>query len=352
VGFNPSSLLQVSIDTRGSGYAQGQVGAVYRLLLNRLSAIPGVVSVTAVRNRVMQGGMMRARFPIPGRALDPDESWQAAEVGPSFFETMGIPVLRGRAFTADDYAHERRVVAVSEAFVRRYFPDEDPLGKRIGEPRDGMREIIAVVKDATLNAVRQDPEPFMYFIAPKEPNRFDALEVRAAANTDAIARAIRQEVQRIHPRLLVDIATMQHHIDRSIAKERMVAATSAFFSLFGLLLAAIGIFGVASYTVAQRTNELGIRIALGAGRWRVVRESLRETMWVFSIGLAAGVAAAAAAIRLTTSLISDLLFGVTPTDAANIGIAVLVLAAVALAACVFPARHATRIDPLTAIRYE
>ena len=132
----------------------------------------------------------------------------------------------------------------------------------------------------------------------------------------------------------------------------MVAATSAFFSLLGLLLASIGIFGVASYTVAQRTTELGIRMALGAGRWSVIRESLRDTMLVFGVGLVAGIVAAIAAVRLTASFIADLLFGLTATDAANLVGPVLVMIAVALAACILPAHRATRIDPLTAIRHE
>jgi ABC-type antimicrobial peptide transport system permease subunit len=192
----------------------------------------------------------------------------------------------------------------------------------------------------------------MYFMALGEPDRIGALEVRAAGDTGAIARALREEIQRVSPRLLVDIRTMREEIDRNIAKERMVATTSAFFGLLGLLLVSIGVFGVASYTVAQRTTELGIRTALGASRWSVIRESLRDTMQVFGIGLAAGIIAAIVAVRLTASFISDLLFGLTAADVANFVAAVLVIVAVALAACILPARHATRIDVLTAIRNE
>jgi ABC-type antimicrobial peptide transport system permease subunit len=192
----------------------------------------------------------------------------------------------------------------------------------------------------------------MYFMALGEPDRIGALEVRTAGDTTAIARAIREEIQRISPRLLVDIRTMRQEIDRNIAKERMVATTSAFFGLLGLLLVSIGIFGVASYTVAQRTSELGIRMALGATPWSVVRESLRDTIVVFGAGLAAGVMAAIAAVQLTASFISDLLFGLTSTDVTNIVGAMLLMVGVALAACILPARRATRIDPLTAIRHQ
>ena len=350
VGFNPESLLQVSLDTRGSGYREGQVGGLYRLLLERVSAIPGVLSVSGIRNDVMRGNFSRGMMAIPGRSLDRGEAWSLASVGPSFFETMNIPVVRGRAFTAADFAHERRCVIISEAFARRYFPNDDAVGKRIGDPPD--TEIIGVVRDARLTAVRTENGPMMYFMAPREPDRIGALEVRTAGDTAAIARAAREEVQRVNRRLVVDIRTMRQEIDRNIAKERLVAATSAFFSLLGLLLVSIGIFGVASFTVAQRTSELGIRTALGASRWSVIRESLRDTMQVFGTGLTAGIILAIVVVRLTASFISDLLFGLTAADVANIVAAVLVMVAVALAACILPARRATRIDVLTAIRNE
>ena len=350
VGFNPERLLQVSLDTQGSGYREGQIGGLYQLLLERVSAIPGVQSVTGIRDNVMHGNSTRSMMPIPGRTLVPDDAWNSASVGPSFFETMNIPVLRGRTFTAADFAQGRRRVIISEAFAKRYFQNEDPVGKRIGDPPN--TEIIGVVRDARLTAVRTDSGPMMYFMAPREPDRVAALQVRTGGNAYAVARAVREEVRRVHPRLLVDIRTMRQEIDRNIAKERMVAATSAFFSLLGLLLVSIGIFGVASYTVAQRTNELGIRRALGASRWSVIRESLRDTMQVFGAGLAAGILAAIVAVRLTASFISDLLFGLTAGDLANIVGAVLLMVAVAVAACILPARRATRIDVLTAIRDE
>jgi predicted permease len=348
VGFNPDSLLQVSLDSHGSGYREGQIEGLYRLLLERVSAIPGVRSVTGARNPVMRSSLSRTSFRSlgPGRTLAPDEAWDSIEVGPSFFETMNIPVLRGRTFTAADFARGRTLVIVSEAFARHYFPNEDPTVGKIGET------IIGVVRDAKLASLRRDSGPMMYFMALRTANRLDALEIRTAGDPDLIAQSVVQEIRRVNPRLLVGISTMRQEIDRSIAKERLVAATSAFFSLLGLMLVSIGIFGVASSTVVQRTNELGIRMALGAGRWSVIRESLRDTMVFFGAGLAAGIIAAIVAVRLTASVISDLLFGLTAADAANIVGAVLLLLVVALTACILPARRATRIDPLAAIRHE
>ncbi|HEY7502319.1 MAG TPA: ABC transporter permease [Vicinamibacterales bacterium] len=349
VGFNPERLMQVSIDTRSAGYGEGQVGAVYRLLLERVGGIPGVASVTGIRNPVMRHSLSRCMMQFASATLASvrmasDEPWQCADVGPSFFETMGIPVLQGRAFTAADFDQDRRFIVVNEAFAKRYFPNQDPIALQIG--------IIGIVGNTKLAGVRAERAPMTYQQTRREPDRINALEVRAAGDPRAVVDAIRAEVQRVNPRLFLEIRTMRQEIDRDIAKERMVAAASAFFSLLGLLLVSIGIFGVASYTVAQRTTELGIRMALGASRRAVIGASLRDTMLVFGAGLAAGIVAAIAAVRFTASLISDLLFGLTATDVTNLVGAVLVMVAVACAACVLPARRATRIDPLGAIRCE
>jgi ABC-type antimicrobial peptide transport system permease subunit len=183
-------------------------------------------------------------------------------------------------------------------------------------------------------------------------NYRDEHQLRTARDTQSIAPAIREALQAVNPKLFTGITSVGEAINKNIAKERMVAAISAFFGLLGLSLACMGLFGVASSTVTQRTNELGIRMALGADRWSVVREALRDTMLVFGAGLTAGVIAAILAVRVTASFIADLLFGLTPTDATNMAGAVLVMIGVAWAACILPARRATRIDPLAAIRHE
>ena len=345
IGFNPDRLMQVSIDTRFAGYGKGQVGAVYRLLLESVAALPGVHSVTGVRNPVLRHSLSRMAIRLPGVDFGQGEFWDGADVGPSFFETMGIPVIRGRTFTAADFAGDQRgLFVVNESWVKRYFPNDDPVARQIG--------IIGVVSDVKLDGVRTEVRPMMFAMAAKEPDRVNALEVRTASDPEAVVPGIREAIQRINPKLLVGIRTMHEDIERDIAKERMVAALSAFFSFLGLLLASIGIFGVASYAVAQRTKELAIRRALGADRWSVIRESLRETMVVFGLGLALGTLAAIAAVRVTDSLIADLLFGLTATDAGNIAAAVTVMVTLALAACVLPAHRATTIDPLAGLRDE
>jgi len=247
---------------------------------------------------------------------------------------------------ADRILANDTLVIVSEAFAKHYFPNEDPTSGRVGEV------IIGVVRDTKLAGVRTENGPLMYQLAPREPDRFDALVVRTAGETEAIGNAIRDEIRRVNPRLMTDIRTMRQEIDRSIAKERMVAATSALFSLFGLLLAAIGIYGVASSTVAQRTNEIGVRMALGAGAWPVIRDALRDTIVVFAAGLAVGILAAIAVLRVTASFVSDLLFGLNALDAANVSVSAFAMVLVVLVACIVPARRATSVDPVIALRYE
>jgi ABC-type antimicrobial peptide transport system permease subunit len=167
-----------------------------------------------------------------------------------------------------------------------------------------------------------------------------------------VARTVQEEIRRINPRLLLGVKTMREEMDTSILRERMVAAISAFFSTLALVLACVGLFGLASYTVAQRTNELGIRIALGASRWSVILEALGDILLLFGVGLVVGVMMAIGGTRLAAGAMSDLLFGLTATDSVNIAIAVLIMIGVATLACLVPAHRAAKVDPLTAIRYE
>jgi hypothetical protein len=281
---------------------------------------------------------------MPGLNIDPDtDVWESAEVGPAFFETMGLPLLRGRTFSPADFVEERPVYVANEAFVKRFSPGRDPVG---------IAGIIGIVPDARIVGMRASEGPRLFTHARKEPDRVNSLLVRTTGDSPATVAAIGTAVRAVNPRLFLEVLTLRQEMERDLTRERMVAATSTFFSLLGLLLAMIGIFGVASYTVAQRTNELGIRMALGAGRGRVVFESLRETLVVFGAGLAVGIVAAVIVVRVTASMISGLLFGLAPTDSLTIVGAGLAMVAVAALACILPARHATRIDPLAAIRRE
>jgi predicted permease len=350
VGFKTDNLLQVTLDTAGAGYQRGQVGGLYRTVLEKVSAIPGVSSVAGIRNAVMQNSRTRRLMPLRGEPLGMDQAWDGVAVTASFFSTMGIETVRGRTFTEDDFAAKRMLVVVNESFAKRYFPNEDPVGLRVGARND--IEIVGIVRDARLADLRQKSDPMMYEMAPEEPDRVSGLVVRFSAPFAAVGPAIRETLRGIHPRLVVDVRTMKGEMDRSLARERLVAATSGFFGVLALLLASIGIYGVASSAVAQRTRDIGIRMALGARSAAVVRESLRGVARSLGAGLILGVGAAVIALRLANSLISDLLFGLTPTDAFNLLAASGVMALVAMGASFVPARRATTVNPLDVIRHE
>jgi predicted permease len=346
LGFDPRNLLQVGIDTPFAGYRQGQVNTVYKLLVDRLASIPGVEGVTGGRNPVLAG--MLAGVPTPPSS--------GADVDARFFEIMRIPLLRGRTFGPHDETRSGPVAVISESYAKQIFPGEDAVGKRIPAAMiygpGAYGEVVGVVADAKLMSVRWNVPMIYSPLLQGETDRVSAIEIRTSGDAAAIAHAVQDEVRRINPRLLTSIRPMQEVIDRSMAQERLVAATSGFFGVLGVILAGIGLFGVASFTVAQRTSELGIRIALGAGRWDVIRESLRDTALLFAIGLVAGGAAAFAGTRLAANLISGLLYGLSATDWRNIAVAGLLMIAVAIAACLIPALRAARVDPLKAIRYE
>jgi len=291
---------------------------------------------------------------------------EQVEVAPQFFETMRIPLLRGRFFTAEDDTAGFRsfpipgggvvnlpmVAVISEPLAKQLFPAGDAVGHPLPDPLAQHPIIVGVVKDARFSGLREDPRPPVYLPQPKNPDRFNAIEIRTVGNPSTVARAIQEEIRRINPRLLLGVNTMREEMDRSIMRERMVATVSAFFGTLALVLACVGLFGLASYTVAQRTNELGIRIALGARRWDVIREGLGDTLLLFGVGLVVGVMMAISATRLAAGAISDLLFGLTATDSLNIAVAALIMIGVATLACLVPAHRAATVDPLKAIRYE
>ncbi len=354
-GFDSNHLLQVSVDPEGSGYRPNQMGSLYRRLTARLEAIPGVESVSGVRNSILRGRL---------------SGWsevEQVEVGPAFFETMRIPLIKGRYLAGLDHTlagfdavpigaqqsiYLPKRVVISESLAEHLFGGADPIGQRLPEPLRQRPTIIGVVRDARFSTLRADPRPPIYVSQGPEPNRFNGILIRVSGNPSAVAATIQQEVRREHPRLLLAVHTIREEMDNSIARERMAAAISALFGTLGLVLVCVGVFGVAAYTVALRRKELGIRIALGASNWDVIRESLHGTLLAFIAGLMAGIMLAVAGMRLVTVAISGLLYGLTPADSLNILLAVCVMLAAVIAASVLPAYHAASVDPYSVIRSE
>jgi predicted permease len=365
-GFKPENVLLVSTDPRLIGYQGNQVSALYARLLERFKALPGVRSVSLSRQGLLSDGntMPLMTLHIQGRPARPNVTFSGKEgqfnlpfvswVGPDFFETVGMTILRGRSFTAQDFAprdnpNAPRAVIVNETFARHYFGDAAPLGQRFGfsaDKSDGL-EIVGIVKDAKHNSLRE-PSPRAYY-EPALTRDDTTFQLRTVADPTRLITAVRQAAREVDANLTLDnIKTLAAQVDETLVQERLVGTLSSFFGLLSLLLAAVGVYGVMAYAVSQRTREIGIRMALGAPRSVVLRMVLRQGLILILLGIGFGLAASFAATRLLASQ----LFGITPTDPVTFIAAPILLLIVALLACFVPARRATKVDPLIALRNE
>jgi len=274
-------------------------------------------------------------------------------VSVNYFHVMGIPLLSGRLIDRRDVFSSSRVTLISKTMARLYFPNQDPLGKQLSfafPPDSGApREIVGIVGDVRDVALGQDPGPMMYVPYAQAPFWGANMVVKSTLSPPSVASAIRQEVQKIDKDLPVtDVATMPELIDASVAQARFRTMLLGLFAAMAMVLAALGIFGVISYSVSCRTNEIGIRVALGASRSSILRMILRETLALALAGMALGVPCALAASRL----VGHMLFGVSASDPATLAAVTFALAAVATLAGYVPAYRAMRVDPMVALRYE
>jgi predicted permease len=321
--------------------------------LQALKTAPGVVSAALAWSDPL-GTNTGWLIYIPGYVPKPDEPrttpWVDG-ISPGYFRTMGLPIVLGRDFDDRDVASKANVMIVNETFARHYFGAENPVGRRIGlAPGVFDVEIVGVAKDGKYTGLREQPIRMMY-VPHRErvgTSRMTIL-VRTAGDPLAFAPALRRIATDVERQAIVhSVATAQDHIDRSLLRERLVATISGLFGTLALLLAAIGLYGVLSYGIAQRTREFGIRIAIGAEGRSILGMVLREAGWVLAFGIVGGLAVAWRLGRI----VSTLLYGVQPSDLASVGIAVGVLAAAGTLAAWIPARRASRIDPIQALRYE
>jgi putative ABC transport system permease protein len=324
--------------------------------LERLRAIPGVSNASFTYSIPLAGSNWNSIFiiegqPVPERSKLPSSAW--TPITDEYFETMGIRLLRGRGFDGRDLANSPTVVVVNETFARRFFGTDNPIGARVkqGWPEDKApwREIVGVVNDVRVGALQGDQILQAYLPVRQVSQGSGAFVVRATANPAALGRSIEAAVHEIDPNLpLFNIQTMGEVIDAGIGNERLTMVLLLGFAGLALLMAAIGVFGVTAYSVTQRTHELGVRMALGARPSSVLALVLRQEMGACLIGIAVGIAGA----WLMSSLLESLLFGVTSRDTLTLSIASLVLVVVTALACFIPARRATRVDPVTALRLE
>jgi putative ABC transport system permease protein len=352
-GYSPTNVLTALVSLPSATYPRSQVQPFHHQLLKHLSGLPGVQSVGAISSLPLAGFDNDNDFVIEGRPKPlPNQqpvAW-ANSVSTDYFRTMGIQLRDGRIFTDQDAEKTMKVALISEAFARRYFPDENPLGKRIGNgDPDSWTEIVGVVADVKQFGLSQDARVTMYFPLAQRPARQLFYVMRTTSDPLSQTPAFRNAVATFDKNLAVsNIQTMQERTSQSIGQERFTLMLFGLFAALALVLAAAGIYGVMSYSVAQRTHEMGIRMALGAQAKNVLTLVLREGMILVVFGAAIGISSA----LLLTGLMEKLLFGVTATDPLTFVAVAILLGVIALLACYVPARRATKVDPMVALRYE
>ena len=382
-GFNPKNLLTMQFFlprakyTDDAGLWRGetrlrkikpQQEVFIQRLIERLESLPGVHSAAATNFLPLDGWSQARQFRIAGRPSLPGGAQQPwAEyriVSPKYFQAMGIPLLKGRPFTGQDTKGAPGVVIINETMARRFWPNENPVGRHLsitdyGGLDEKPCEIVGVAGDVRQYSLARAPIPEMYIPFPQQPRIYQSyfdrgrltlsFVVRAASNPEALSTAVERAVREVDPdQPVYKIAPMEQVLANLVSGHRFYMSLLGLFSLLGLALAAVGIYGVTSYSVAQRTHEIGVRRALGAQKSDVLKLVVRQGMILTLIGLVLGLAGAVAATRV----LSSLLYGVKPTDPLTFAGVALLFAAAALAASYIPARRATQVDPIIALRYE
>jgi putative ABC transport system permease protein len=355
LGIKPENVLALQISLPRDSYEdKSKKLAFYEQLLARVGVLPGVVKAGAVNIVPFSSGDQSSTFQIIGRPPFPQGHEPDAQVRvttPDYFDAIGTALRRGRLLNAQDDANATRVVLINEAFAKKFLPGEEPIDQRIdfGGGEKDVREIIGVVADVKNDDLDEQPDPSVYLPYSQNVLPTMSLIIRATQDPTRLAPAVRSEVRAIDPSLSVsNVNTVSQMIDERISPKRLMTYILAVFALCALLLASVGIYGVMSYAVTQRTQEIGIRMALGARALDVLKLVVTNGMSLALIGVGIGLAGAFALTRLLASL----LFHVTPTDAVTFAGVSISLIVVALLACYIPARRATKVDPLVALRYE
>jgi putative ABC transport system permease protein len=357
-GFDPHNVMTASLDLPDAKYSDPQKAEFFRELIPQLQAIPGVQSAAAVFPLPMSGDEIRASFQIEGRPVaKSDEPHTSVRcVTPNYFTTMRIPLLQGREFTERDEASTTPVIIVNQAFAQQFFPGQDAIGKRIqagisnsGPGTAPMREIVGVVGNVKFQDLITEFSPESYI--PYGQLQFGSITIvaRSSKDPEGLAKPIASAVQSLDKDLpTYSPKTVEQYLDGTIAVPRFNTFLLAIFAALAMVLTAVGLYGVISYTVAQRTHEIGIRMALGAQPGDMMRLVVGQGMRLALFGVGVGLVAALGLTRF----LSSLLFGVSSTDPVSFAAVVAMLFAVVLLACYIPARRAMRVDPMVALRYE
>jgi putative ABC transport system permease protein len=355
-GFAPQNLLAVRVTLPSKKYSEDpQALAFFREAAAKIKALPGVVSVGAINTPPFTGQYSGTNMEIAGApALPPEQELMTGVcvTDDNYFQTMQIPLKRGRLYTPQETAEMRHVVVVNETFVNKNLRGEDPIGKRvIIHMKDEIEpsEIIGVVADNKALGLDTTVEPMAFW--PHAELVYTGMTLMIRTNNDpaSVIPGVRNVIHELDPQQPIgEISTMESLLSVSVARARFSATLLTVFSIVALVMAAVGIYGVMSYSVLQRTHEIGVRMALGAQRVHVLKLMLTKGVVLGVVGVGLGLAASFALTRLMTTL----LFEVTATDKTTFAVVAIGLFAITLLACYLPARRATRVDPLKALRYE
>jgi predicted permease len=347
LGFERENLAYASVSPARAGYPVERVGPYIDRLGDALAHLPGVLSVSTVQTRLLSGGGNNGRVNLPGRPWNDEHRANMNTVGDGFFETLRIRLVAGRPLDRRDMRPDSAAAVVDELFARRYFPNEIPLGRRFGlDEKDNQQyEIVGVVADSRYNNLRGDAVPSIY--TSYRPGGTIHFAIRTTMDAARLAEAVRQAVATVDPAVpLTEFHTQTGLIDRVLRTERLLGFVSGAFGLVALTLSAIGLGGLLAYSVARRTNEIGVRMALGAASSDVVRMVLRDSLGMVGVGILVGLPCAYAVGRF----LETWLFQLEPLDPQTAGLSFVALLGVALLAAWVPARRAARIDPMSALR--
>jgi predicted permease len=353
LGYDPNHVLMFNIQPPRKKYVDGKDVLLHQQLEQKIAALPGVESESPAWMPLTSGNMSNTDFITEDKPADgknPPEFVNA--VGNDYFHTMRIPMIAGRPFGPQDTTSSVKVAVINEALAKKRFPNGNPIGKRFRSdgPADQWIQVVGICADTRYAQLKEEPPPVFYL--PYEQQKDVGgmtYQIRTHTSAAALVPAIQRIVQGIDPDLpVIDVRTEREQIDATMQMERALATLTTGFGLMALMLASVGIYGIMAYTVSQRTNEIGIRLALGAERRQIRGMILGESTWITAAGLVAGVAGALGLVRLVKSM----LFGIAPYDPVTLGCAVTVMLGVALVASWIPARRAAGVEPMEALRHE
>jgi predicted permease len=358
LGFDRNNVLLLGIDPRLAGYKPTELAALYQQIIERLSTLPQVRNVSVATYAPLSGTRRSSSIKLSGYTPQSGEELVTQDIlaGPKYAETLGVPLLRGREIDQRDTPAARQVAVVNQTFADRYFKDQNPIGRTFSFDDDSDKqqwiEIVGVVGDLKGEDAREKPEPTVYrpILQVQDPGAYTCtIHIRTVSDPTPLTGQVRQMINQIDDKLpIFGVTTLNDELHENLSQERLIAQLVSFFGALALILACIGLYGVMAQGVARRTSEIGIRMALGARGGNIAWMILRETLFLVLAGLILGVPAA----LLGAHLISTQLFGLSPTDPLTLVGAAIVLTVVAMLAGYLPARRASRVNPLNALRYE